>query len=99
MRAIALAVFAAAALFAAETTVIYDGVTSKLSDAVSESENLWVTLPDLTMLLNSIGKPTEVQSYTANPQRVSRDSSKAFAARRSRHNLGIHQLGNGITQD
>ncbi len=57
MRAIALAVFAAAALSASETTVIYDGITSKLSDAVRESENLWVTLPDLTRATRFVLKP------------------------------------------
>lgn len=48
MRAIALFVFAAAVLSASPTTVIYDGMTSNLSEAVSEPGNLWVTLPDLT---------------------------------------------------
>jgi hypothetical protein len=57
MRAIALALFAAAALSASETTVIYDGLTSSLSGAVSEPENLWVTLPDLTRATRFVLKP------------------------------------------
>ena len=57
MRAIALLVFAAAALSASEPTVIYDGRTSSLSDAVSEPENLWVTLPDLTRAARFVLKP------------------------------------------
>ena len=57
MRAIALFVLAAAALSASETTVIYDGAISSLSDAVSEPENLWVTLPDLTRTTRFVLKP------------------------------------------
>ena len=57
MRALALFILTAAALFAAETTVIYDGSTSKLPDAVSDTENLWVTLPDLTRATRFVLKP------------------------------------------
>jgi hypothetical protein len=57
MRALALIVLTAAALSATETTVIYDGAASKLSDAVSETENLWVTLPDLTRATRFVLKP------------------------------------------
>ncbi len=48
LRPFALLSFAAAALAAAPTTVIYDGVTSNVTEAVSEPDNLWLTLPDLT---------------------------------------------------
>jgi AhpC/TSA family len=57
MRAFSLFVLTALALSAAETTVIYDGAASKLSDAASESENLWVTLPDLTRATRFVLKP------------------------------------------
>ena len=57
MRAIALITFTAAALSAAPTTVIYDGVTSNLSEAVSEPANLWVTLPDLARATRFVLKP------------------------------------------
>ncbi len=57
MRAIALFVFAAAVLSASPTTVIYDGMTSNLSEAVSEPGNLWVTLPDLTRATRFVLKP------------------------------------------
>jgi len=57
MRAIALCVVTAAALSASEITVIYDGLTSSLSDAVSEPESLWVTLPDLTRATRFVLKP------------------------------------------
>jgi hypothetical protein len=52
-----LFLFGAAALCASETTVIYDGVTSTLSDTVSEPDNLWVTLPDLTRATRFVLKP------------------------------------------
>lgn len=57
MRVIAAVLFAAAALSASETTVIYDGLTSSLSDAVSEPGNLWVTLPGLTRATRFVLKP------------------------------------------
>ncbi|HLK20286.1 MAG TPA: hypothetical protein VKT81_15125 [Bryobacteraceae bacterium] len=53
-----IVVFAlATALSAAETTVIYDGSVSALPEAVSEADNLWVTLPDLTRATRFVLKP------------------------------------------
>src|ERR1700690_3838524 len=57
MRTILLFVFAAAALFGSGSTVIYDGAVSSLPEAVSEAENLWVTLPDLTRATRFVLKP------------------------------------------
>jgi hypothetical protein len=57
MRAIFLFLCAAAALAAAPTTVIYDGVTSNLTEAVSEPDNLWLTLSDLTRATRFVLKP------------------------------------------
>lgn len=57
MRAILLFCFAAAAFAASETTIIYDGVTSKVTEAVSEADNLWLTLPDLTRTTRFVLKP------------------------------------------
>ena len=57
MRLAILLTLASTALFAAPTTVIYDGVTSTFTDAVSETDNLWVTLPDLTRATRFVLKP------------------------------------------
>jgi hypothetical protein len=57
MRVILTFLYAAAALAASPTTVIYDGVTSSLTDALSEPDNLWLTLPDLTRATRFVLKP------------------------------------------
>ena len=45
------------ALGAPETTVIYDGAVSKVSDVAADSEDLWLTLPDLTRASGFVLKP------------------------------------------
>ena len=57
MRALALFLCAAAACAAAPITIVYDGVTSNLAEAVSEPDNLWLTLPDLTRATRFVLKP------------------------------------------
>src|SRR5713101_3423718 len=57
MRALILALFAVAAFAGTETTVVYDGVASKLTDAVAEQDNLWLTIPDLTRSTRFVLKP------------------------------------------
>ncbi len=57
MRAMMLSLFAVAAFASTETTVVYDGVASKLTDAVAEQDNLWLTLPDLTRSTRFVLKP------------------------------------------
>ncbi len=57
MRSTLLLSLATTALFAAPTTVVYDGATTTLTDAVSETDNLWVTLPDLTRVTRFVLKP------------------------------------------
>lgn len=57
MRGLVLFVLISAALSAAETTVIYDGAVSALPEAVSDTDNLWVTLPDLTRATRFVLKP------------------------------------------
>jgi hypothetical protein len=52
-----LCLFAGATLAAPQTTVIYDGITSSLTEAVSEPDNLWLTLPDLTRATRFVLKP------------------------------------------
>jgi hypothetical protein len=89
MRAIALFVFAAAALSASETTVIYDGVTSSLSDAVSEPENLWVTLPGLTRATRFVLKP---QGACLDEFCVPIPKSRQAAFLRAEHNQKLFNL-------
>ncbi len=57
MRILILFLYAEAALSASETTVIYDGLASSLAEAVSEPDNLWLTLPDLTRSTRFVLKP------------------------------------------
>jgi hypothetical protein len=57
MRTICLILCTAAALSASETTLIYNGVTSSLTEAVSEPRNLWLTVPDLTRATGFVLKP------------------------------------------
>jgi len=57
MRTICLILCTAAAVSASEITLIYNGATSSLTDAVSEPRNLWLTLPDLTRATGFILKP------------------------------------------
>ena len=89
MRAIALFVLAAAALSAAQTTVIYDGAISSLSDAVSEPENLWVTLPDLTRTTRFVLKP---QGACLDEFCVPIPKSREAAFLRTEHNQKLFNL-------
>lgn len=57
MRPLTLLLCTAALLSASETTVVYDGVTTTLTSAVSEQTNLWLTLPDLTRATRFVLKP------------------------------------------
>lgn len=56
-RHIAVLCFAAIALSASEITVIYNGVTTNLTEAAGDADNLWVTLPDLTRATRFVLKP------------------------------------------
>jgi hypothetical protein len=89
MRAIAFFLFTAAALFASQSTVIYDGVTSRLPDAVSEPENLWVTLPDLTRATRFVLKP---QGACLDEFCVPIPKSRTAAFLRNEHNEKLFNL-------
>lgn len=43
--------------FAAETTVVYDGAASKVTDQLAGEKDLWLTLPDLTRVSGFERKP------------------------------------------
>lgn len=89
MRVIAVLLFAAAALSASGTTVIYDGLTSTLSDAVNEPENLWVTLPDLTRATRFVLKP---QGACLDEFCVPIPKSRQAAFLRNEHNQKLFNL-------
>ena len=43
--------------YAAETTVVYDGTASKVTDQIPGEKDLWLTYPDLTRVSGFVRKP------------------------------------------
>jgi hypothetical protein len=57
VRAIILLLASSVIGVGAETAVIYDGAVTRTPDAVSEQDDLWLTLPDLTRATRFVLKP------------------------------------------
>jgi hypothetical protein len=108
VRAILILLASSALAAAAETTVIYDGAVTRTPDAVSEQDNLWLTLPDLTRSTRFVLKPqgacldefcvpipkSKKDAYLRQQDRTQLFNVAELA--RTLHQAALHDVTNGV---